>query len=112
MYWMHRGRMSALSVNSRLCMVDALKFQEIVGQFEHAGFDPRSYANQFLNDMNGHSGEITDLFLGADRRDCTKVDAKGRRLGVAIGIGLPWTTAGVQAISSRRVSIGPHGATC
>merc|ERR1719346_612280 len=41
--WMHRGHLAASSNYCRLCVIDAIKFQGIVCQFEHIGFDPRVY---------------------------------------------------------------------
>lgn len=58
--WMHRGSLRA-NVDCRLCELDAKSFQEIVGQFEHSQFDPKSYAAFFAASLNQHEGEVTDL---------------------------------------------------
>jgi len=46
--WMHRGDLEALR-ESRLCTIDAKNFQELVCQFEHAGFDPKDHAAHFVH---------------------------------------------------------------
>merc|ERR1712048_561401 len=60
--WTHHGTMTAKD-NCRICVINASKFQEIVGFFEHSmHFDPRHYAEQFVEELNGTEDEITDLF--------------------------------------------------
>merc|ERR1711963_1051675 len=59
--WMHRGTLTAAS-DCRLCMLDALLFQDIAGQFDHPDFDPRVYAVAFVKDLNQakdcHVGDV------------------------------------------------------
>lgn len=59
--WMHCGRLTA-TTHGRLCVLDAKKFQDIVGQFDHPDFDPRVYATEFLRVLNTLSkDEVSDL---------------------------------------------------
>lgn len=60
--WMHRGSLRA-NGDCRLCELDARSFQDIVGQFDHAFFDPKDYAAKFVRGLNLHQGEVTDLHL-------------------------------------------------
>lgn len=63
--WMHRGTFTC-SGNSRLSVLDAAKFQDIVGRFEHPPtFEPRLYAWHFVNELNSTEGDITDLSVVA-----------------------------------------------
>jgi len=83
--WVHRGVLQAKS-DGRLCMLDARKFQEIVGQFDHSNshFDPKMYAAgyvKYLNKIVTRGEEISDTmqpveeaimkstFLGGTFRD-------------------------------------------
>jgi len=59
--WMHRGVLTAAS-DCRLCLLDSKVFQEIAGQFHHVDFDPRVYANAFVNCLNDMDiQDVTDL---------------------------------------------------
>jgi len=61
--WMHRGTLSCTG-NCRISVLDAAKFQDIVGRFEHpATFEPRLYAAHFVRELNETEGEITDLSI-------------------------------------------------
>lgn len=62
-HWMHRGVLVAKQ-NCRLCILDATKFQNIAGRFEHPhSFNPRAYATHFVDELNSTEGEITDLLI-------------------------------------------------
>jgi CRP-like cAMP-binding protein len=50
-HWVHQGVLTA-ATDARLCVVDAKKFQSIAHQFEHNEFDPKVYANDFVNTLN------------------------------------------------------------
>ena len=43
--------------------------QEIVGQFEHLGFDPSKYAADFLEGLNALGNDATDLAEKDEPRD-------------------------------------------
>lgn len=58
--WVHRGLLVAVE-DSELCTLDVNLFHEIVVQFEHIGFDPQVYAQRFVNDINLHVREVTDI---------------------------------------------------
>merc|ERR1712113_165159 len=61
--WMHRGFLTAVS-NCQMCVLDATKFQQISGLFEHPPlFDPSTYAAHFVNVLDLDGGELTDLFI-------------------------------------------------
>lgn len=51
--WMHRGVLKATS-EGRLCLLDALRFQEIVGCFDHTPqqIDPKHYASLYVKHLN------------------------------------------------------------
>jgi len=66
-YWTHRGHLVASSNYCRLCAIDALKFHEVVCQFEHVGFDPRLHAQRFVTDINAFTGDVTDLHTAETR---------------------------------------------
>mmetsp|Transcript_153113 Transcript_153113/g.293223 ORF Transcript_153113/g.293223 Transcript_153113/m.293223 type:complete len:862 (-) Transcript_153113:33-2618(-) len=61
--WMHRGDLEAFR-ECRLCTIDAKQFAKIVCQFEHAGFDPRDRAADFVRKLNTLDEDITDLDYG------------------------------------------------
>merc|ERR1719265_931650 len=49
--WMHRGVLKTV-VEGRLCLLSASLFQDIVGCFDHAEFDPRRYAAFYIDHLN------------------------------------------------------------
>jgi len=49
--WVHRGVLTAMA-ECRIFTIDAKKFQDIVGQFEHPQFDPKAYAVTFVECLN------------------------------------------------------------
>lgn len=64
MTWMHRGEFRAVT-EARLALLDARLFQEIVMRFDFLEYDPREYAQAFVEKMNRSeqeaTAEITDL---------------------------------------------------
>lgn len=56
--WMHLGTLTATR-ETRLCVLDSRMFMEIVNQFDHPDFDPRTYAAEFVRDLN--AGDPSDL---------------------------------------------------
>merc|ERR1712150_280877 len=60
--WMHMGSLTAIT-ESRLIVIDSRHFQDIVAQFDHPDFDPRVYADEFVDALNSSKEEITDLPL-------------------------------------------------
>jgi len=60
--WTHRGELNVL-METRLCMLDAKEFQNIVSQFEHPDFDPATYAADFVTRLNETTKELTDMGL-------------------------------------------------
>lgn len=67
--WMHRGSLSA-TTDCWLLALDARRFQDIVNQFKHDGFDPKRYAGQFVSKLNSFQLEATDLpFLDDECRE-------------------------------------------
>jgi len=66
--WAHRGLLTAVE-DSLLFLLDAKKFQAIVGHFEHVGFNPQDYAVKFVELMNNSATEVTDLpFAGQEAK--------------------------------------------
>merc|ERR1712151_1493187 len=68
-HWVHLGTLVAAE-DSRIHNLDARKFQEIVCQFEHLSFDPRKYAQKFIDALNASTDArldaITDLSIGTE----------------------------------------------
>lgn len=60
--WIHMGVLTATS-DCRLCRLDSLAFQDIVGHFEHVDFCPAQYAREFLYHLNHTDVEISDLWF-------------------------------------------------
>mmetsp|Transcript_28758 Transcript_28758/g.52549 ORF Transcript_28758/g.52549 Transcript_28758/m.52549 type:complete len:315 (-) Transcript_28758:232-1176(-) len=59
--WIHHGLLKA-ATECRLCVLDAKRFQNIVIQFEHSDFNPKSYATDFIHSLND-AEEVNDLPL-------------------------------------------------
>lgn len=59
-HWMHLGTLDA-QVECNLCLLDSKMFQDIVGQFDHPDFDPRQYAEEFVDELNSAEGDLSDL---------------------------------------------------
>jgi len=58
--WMHIGDLRARN-ETRLCRLDSRVFGDIVSQFDHADFDPKVYAVEFVNNLNSCMAEVSDL---------------------------------------------------
>jgi hypothetical protein len=64
--WMHRGVLTATS-DCRLCLLDSKEFQNIAGNFHHMDFNPRTYANGFVNALNAMDiQDVSDLTFFED----------------------------------------------
>merc|ERR1712113_1201339 len=63
--WMHLGTLTT-QCECLVCILESSSFTEIVGQFEHPHFDPRSYANRFLAEMRQRRLAMSDLSPGPD----------------------------------------------
>jgi hypothetical protein len=64
--WFHHGTLKSLC-DGRLAVLDAKAFQEIVGQFEHTIYDPKSYATLYVErliEMLQDGDLLTDMHLG------------------------------------------------
>jgi len=57
--WIHLGTLRAVE-DCFIYTIDAKEFQSIAGQFQHAEFDPRIYAQMF-SDSLGELDELSDL---------------------------------------------------
>lgn len=57
--WIHHGLLKA-KTECRLCVLEAKKFQNIVIQFEHSDFNPKSYASEFIRNLN-EGEDVNDL---------------------------------------------------
>eukprot|EP00928_Gymnodinium_smaydae_P052339 TRINITY_DN3615_c0_g1_i5.p1 TRINITY_DN3615_c0_g1~~TRINITY_DN3615_c0_g1_i5.p1 ORF type:complete len:957 (+),score=213.85 TRINITY_DN3615_c0_g1_i5:116-2986(+) len=68
--WRHRGTLQARD-QSRLCVISSLEFQDIVLQFKHGPFDPKTYAASYVARMN-QLKMVSDLPL-------EEVDLPGQR---------------------------------
>jgi len=67
-HWMHRGKLKAVT-DGRVCALDSNRFSDIVRTFEHADFNPRFYAVQFVNALNKREDEhveIDDMEMGTE----------------------------------------------
>jgi len=62
--WMHRGMFMG-ATECRLCLLDARKFQDIVGEFDHSDFDfdPKKYATDFVKTLNRSKNDVSDMPL-------------------------------------------------
>jgi len=73
---MHLGVLTATSECRLVCM-EAKRFQDIVGQYEHVGFTPHDYATDFVASLNDADEEITDLPLRAVVLQQLQSESKG-----------------------------------
>jgi len=76
--WMHRGVLKATS-EGRLCLLDAMRFQEIVGCFDHTPqqIDPKHYACNYVKHLNAlldlnQLDKITDMPNNEEINLCRK----------------------------------------
>jgi len=62
--WKHRGMLAAVA-DTRLCVLDAKTFQDIVAEFDHSdgNFDPKQHAHEFVERVNRDPDNLTDLPL-------------------------------------------------
>jgi hypothetical protein len=60
--WMHVGVLTAMS-ECRVVVLSAQTFQDIVYEHDHTDMDPRTYAVEFVNELNKTEEEVTDLPL-------------------------------------------------
>lgn len=65
--WMHHGTLSART-NSRVAVLDAKNFANIVSQFQHPGFDPKRYAVEFAAGVNALEEDLSDIPCGLEQR--------------------------------------------
>eukprot|EP00928_Gymnodinium_smaydae_P033054 TRINITY_DN23788_c0_g1_i1.p1 TRINITY_DN23788_c0_g1~~TRINITY_DN23788_c0_g1_i1.p1 ORF type:complete len:887 (-),score=124.38 TRINITY_DN23788_c0_g1_i1:99-2375(-) len=75
--WAHRGSLTAAS-DCRFYRLDARKFMDITGQFEHQGFDPTIYAKAFVQDMNTLGNQLADLYFHSNSRHACPADIDSR----------------------------------
>mmetsp|Transcript_113499 Transcript_113499/g.327776 ORF Transcript_113499/g.327776 Transcript_113499/m.327776 type:complete len:489 (+) Transcript_113499:373-1839(+) len=61
MEWAHQGTLTA-SDETKLCMLGARQFQEIVGKYSHRGYNPRVYAKHWIQGVKDY--DISDLRMG------------------------------------------------
>merc|ERR1712032_38983 len=116
-HWVHLGTLEAAE-DSRLHVLDAREFQEIVCQFEHMDFDPRTYAQHFVDALNGDGarvGAINDLSMGNElsflqgleddelvQQHCETADGKSSRSSQL-------NFWGIFSSSNKRSSVGFFG---
>merc|ERR1712228_279933 len=81
-HWMHRGMLRAVS-DSRLCLLDAHKFQDVVSTFDHDEFNPKVYASGFVDGLNSTKDMLTDIARGMETRALDKLDMYIDKLGRA-----------------------------
>eukprot|EP00928_Gymnodinium_smaydae_P055447 TRINITY_DN3898_c0_g7_i1.p1 TRINITY_DN3898_c0_g7~~TRINITY_DN3898_c0_g7_i1.p1 ORF type:complete len:929 (+),score=216.30 TRINITY_DN3898_c0_g7_i1:119-2905(+) len=72
-HWMHRGILTAQS-DAQLCLVDAEKFADTVAQFDIEDFNPKIYAQAFVNELNEVS-DVSDMPTGVVEKSLKAVDA-------------------------------------
>merc|ERR1712228_997402 len=72
-HWMHRGILRA-ACDSRLCLLDAHKFQDVVGTFDHDDFNPMVYAAGFVDGLNNCKDLLTDVARGMETRALDKLE--------------------------------------
>lgn len=63
--WVHQGKLYSRH-ESKLCAIDVYGFDLVVNSFQHRGFNPRAYAQEFLRRLQTYEGELTDLKLGGE----------------------------------------------
>lgn len=97
--WMHRGTLVVATSATRLCMLDAQRFLEIVGQFNHFDFSPREYAMKFIKEMNEDSTRVTDLpvYIAPPGRD-------GKAHKESLMTAMPWLQQSTRTGSISRFS--------
>jgi len=66
--WTYQGTLMALS-DCRMVCLDAGRFQELVGTFDHSDFDWKRYAKTFVESMNNGDLMVTDLAYDDDIPD-------------------------------------------
>lgn len=79
--WMHQGDFRSTS-DGRLCVLDAHKFQDISGHFEHPFFAPVQYAEAYLarlNQMEQDGELISDMMSGKEHELVPEWDFKNER---------------------------------
>jgi hypothetical protein len=62
--WMHRGTLAAEN-ECHVCVLDVGLFQEVCGQFDHPRFNPSWYASEYVNTLNDHTDNVSDLQLNS-----------------------------------------------
>lgn len=82
-HWMHIGVLTATS-ECRLVVLDSTKFQDIVDQFSHQGFDPSEYAKKFVMELNATDEEVTDLPLSIHQKSKVAKKQMTRRMAMAM----------------------------
>lgn len=79
--WMHLGVLTA-TAECRLIVLDSQKFHHIVSQYDHADLDPRTYAQNFVGQLNATTEEITDLPLKDNYKIRNHSRIQNRRLTI------------------------------
>merc|ERR1712232_929260 len=80
-HWMHRGILTATS-DCRLCLLDAFKFQDTIGGFDHEDFNPKVYAAGFVEGLN-NSKDLTDIACGLEAQALASLVNYIEKLGQA-----------------------------
>lgn len=84
--WVHRGTLSAMA-DCRLFSLLAGEFQTIVGHFEHVGFDPRIYAQAFVECLNDADIDVTDLQMDTMSEKLKRNSARWGEVSSSVGTG-------------------------
>jgi hypothetical protein len=80
-HWMHRGILTA-KTDARLCLLDALKFQDQVTAFDHDEFNPKVYAAGFVDALN-KTEDLTDFCFGLEALALESLNEHVERVGEA-----------------------------
>lgn len=97
-HWMHRGVLKATH-DGRLCCLDALRFQEIVGCFDHSPqqIDPKNYARLYVEHLNSlldqnDLDKITDMPNDEEVYICKRaMNREGERINRSGTSDVPFT---------------------
>merc|ERR1712217_338750 len=81
-HWMHRGILSA-GADSRLCLLDAYKFQATVSAFDHEEFNPKVYAAGYVESLNQSKEQLSDVTRGMETHAMEKLQSYIFQIGKA-----------------------------
>lgn len=106
--WMHRGLFMG-ATECRLCLLDARKFQDIVGEFDHTDFDfdPKKYATEFVASLNHSHIDVSDMPLSPDSQVMNDVKTAHQESRVKRALSPPTYGTGIEPETSpaRRMSV-------